>query len=145
MPKKASYEYYKEKIYSPQYQYYNNNPLRKSTGDCVIRAIAAGLHADWEDVYRELTEYSIKTGYVQNSKELYGKYLIDKGWVRQKRPSPVNGKRMRLKEFAQNFNGNAIVYAGAGHLTYLSEGKILDTWNPEDRVLNSYWIPKQEM
>lgn len=51
MPKKASYEYYKEKIYSPQYQYYNNNPLQKSTGDCVIRAIAAGLHADWEDVY----------------------------------------------------------------------------------------------
>ena len=145
MEKKSAYERYLEKAHSAHYDYYNNNPLKKMTGDCVIRAIAAGLHKDWETVYRELTEYSIKIGHIQNSRNLYSKYLTDNGWVRQKRPNPINGKRMRLKEFAQKFNGHAIIQAGTGHLTYMENGKIFDTWNPEDSVLNSYWIPKNEV
>lgn len=145
MEKKMSYEYFKEKVLSPQYKYYNNNPLKISARDCVIRAIAAGLHKDWETVYRELTEYSIQTGYIQNTTEVYSKYLKDNGWVRQKRPNPINGKRMRLKEFAQKFSGHAIVHAGKTHLTYIADGKIFDTWNPEDSVLHSYWVPKNEV
>lgn len=30
MEKKMSYEYFKEKVLSPQYKYYNNNPLKIS-------------------------------------------------------------------------------------------------------------------
>ena len=145
MEKKSAYERYLEKAHSEHYDYYNNNPQKKLTEDCVVRAIAAGLHKDWETVYRELTEYSIKTGYMQSARQLFGIYLADNGWVRQKRPNPINGKRMRLKEFAQKFNGHAIVHAGKTHLTYIADGKIFDTWNPEDSVLNSYWIPKNEV
>lgn len=144
MKKKSAYKQYLEKAHSAHYDYYNNNPLKKLSGDCTIRAIAAGLNKEWETVYRELTEYSIKTGYIQNSRKLFGQYLADNGWVKQKRPNPINGKRMRLKDFAEIFNGHAIIQAGTGHLTYMEHGKILDTWNPEDRVLNSYWIPENE-
>lgn len=145
MEKKSAYERYLEKAHSEHYDYYNNNPQKKLTEDCVVRAIAAGLHKDWETVYRELTEYSIKTGYIQSARQLFGKYLVDNGWVRQKRPNPINGKRMLLREFVQMYKGRAIVNAGIDHVTYIENGKIKDTWNPEDKFLGSYWIPGMEV
>lgn len=38
------------------YIYFNNNPLGKSTGDCVIRAISIALNQSWDETYWDLCE-----------------------------------------------------------------------------------------
>lgn len=120
--------------------YYNCNPHHKHTDDCVVRAIAAGTGDSWDKVLKDLTDCMLKEGYMFNTPELYGKYLKDNGWVKQKQPVKSNGKKVRIKEFLKTFKGEAIIHAGAGHVSYVSEGKVWDIWNCEDEIIGNYWI-----
>ena len=36
------------------YEFYNPNPLSKSVGDCVIRALSKALNKSWDDTAIEL-------------------------------------------------------------------------------------------
>jgi hypothetical protein len=126
------------------FRYYNCNPHHKHTDDCVIRAIATGTQKSWQEVLRDLTEYSINTGFIYNTPELYSQYLSDLGWVKQKQPKQTNGKMVRVKDFIKNFKGYAIIHAGKGHVSFVSDGKVYDIWNCEDEVVGSYWIQKGE-
>jgi len=130
-----------------KFHYYNCNPHNVRTDDCVIRAIAAGCGDSWEDTVRNLSKYMIKYGYHLSTPELYGIYLKDKGWVKQKQPSKKDGKKYTLHEFLEHFEykGHAVVHAGNGHVSYLADGYVWDIWNCEDSILGSYWVPKEEV
>lgn len=124
--------------------YYNCNPHNKLTDDCVIRAIAAGTGESWETILKDLTKYMLKDGHMLNTPELYGKYLKDHGWVKQKQPVKSNKQKMRIGEFLKKFKGCAIAHAGCGHVTYLSEGKVYDLWDTSDEIIGNYWTYKGE-
>lgn len=49
------------------YIYYNANPVRKSHGDCVIRALAKVLDMSWEEVAIDLSMMQVKLYDMQNS------------------------------------------------------------------------------
>ena len=132
-----------KKINFTPFQYYNNNPHNKQTEDCVIRSIAAATDKSWEDTARNLTEYMIKTGYMINTPDLYGRYLKSIGWVKQKQPIHPDKKKMRVGEFAKQFKGKAIIHVGGSHVSYISDGKIFDIWNCEDEIVGAYWTPKE--
>lgn len=133
-----------EKIKNSAFRYYNNNPHHKQTEDCVIRAIAAGTGSSWEETARNLTEYMIKTGDMINTPELYGKYLKSIGWVKQKQPVYPNKKKMRVKDFVKQFDGDAVIHVGNNHVSYVSGGKIWDIWNCENEIIGVYWTPNQK-
>ena len=40
----------------------NNNPKKKKTTDCVLRAISLGMGKDYVETYRDMVEFSIKKG-----------------------------------------------------------------------------------
>ena len=73
---------YKKTKYNgePAYVYYNANPKGKRTDDCVVRAIAEAEGRSWEDVLRQLVEYSIRTGYMVTAVENYTLYFEENGW-----------------------------------------------------------------
>ena len=103
----------KQKLtFSNTYHYYNCNPHHKLTDDCVIRAICSSTGDSWEDTMRALAEWSIKTGYMLNTPECYGKYLESIGYVKQKQPSQKDGKKVRFKDFCKKFDGHAICHCG---------------------------------
>ena len=126
------------------FRYYNCNPHHKRTDDCVIRAIAAGTGDTWEKVLKDLTSYMLKEGDMINTPELYGKYLKDNGWVKQKQPIKSDGKKMRIGEFVKKFKGCAIVHAGCGHVTYVAEGSVWDIWDTSNEIVGNYWTYKGE-
>ena len=132
-----------KKLQSTVFRYYNNNPHHKHTEDCVIRAIAAGTGDSWEQVARSLTEYMIKSGDMLNTPELYGKYLKEIGWVKQKQPIYPNKKKMRVGDFVKQFKGCAIIHVGKSHVSYVADGKLWDVWNCEDEIIGTYWTPKE--
>lgn len=125
-----------------KFRYYNCNPHHKRTDDCVIRAIAAGTGEDWCKILKDLTEYTLKYGYMLHTPELYGKYLADNGWEKQKQPLTKDGKKMHIDEFLKTFKGCAVVHAGCGHVTYVSEGKVYDIWDTSNEIVGNYWTYK---
>lgn len=124
------------------YRYYNCNPHHRRTDDCVIRAIAAGDGRPWDEVLTDLYKLMLKEGYMIGTPELYGKYLKDNGWVKQKQPTTKDGKKVRIKDFLKTFDGCAIAHAGNRHVTYLSEGYVYDIWDCSDQIIGSYWVYK---
>lgn len=121
------------------FSYYNCNPKYKRTDDCVIRAVATGIGRSWEEALNELVSYMIEDGHMLNTPELYGKYLCEHGWAKQKQPTK-NGKKITFAEFVKSFKGNAIANAGDGHVTYVSKGKVWDIWDCTDEIVGNYWI-----
>ncbi len=127
------------------YHYYNCNPHRKITDDCVIRAICSSTGESWEKTLRDLTEYCIKVGYMLNTPQCYGKYLEERGYVKQKQPVHKDGKKMRFREFVQIFDGHAIAHCGCGHITYVADNATWDIWDVSDEVVGNYWVHKAEL
>lgn len=140
--KKATME--QKMAISKVFRYYNCNPHNRRTADCVIRAIAAGTGESWDKIAKDLMEYMLRDGHMLNTPELYGKYLADRGWVKQKQPLKGNGGKMRIGEFVEKFNDCAIVHAGSGHITYVAEGKVWDIWDTSNEVVGNYWTYKGE-
>ena len=126
------------------FRYYNCNPHNKRTDDCVIRAIAAATGHSWERVLKDLTTCMLKDGHMLNTPELYGKYLKEHGWVKQKQPVKPNGSKFRIKEFLRKFKGCAVMHAGCGHVTYVEEGSVYDIWDTSDEIVGNYWTYKGE-
>ena len=134
-----------EKKNAQVYHYYNCNIHRKLTDDCVIRAISASTGDSWEDTIRALTEWSIKTGYMLNTPECYGKYLESIGYVKQKQPIYKDGRKVRFKDFAKTFDGHAIAHCGKNHITYVADNSTWDIWDVSDEVVGNYWVHKAEL
>lgn len=127
------------------YHYYNCNPHHKATDDCVIRAICSSTGSSWEDTIRELTEYSIKMGYMLNTPECYGKYLADRGYVKQRQPTHKDGTKIRFYEFVKMYDGHAICHCGKNHITYVSDNSAWDIWDVSEEIVGNYWVHKAEL
>ena len=130
---------HEEKVLSSCFRYYNCNPHHRRTDDCVIRAIAAGTGDSWQTTLNNLTEYMLKYGYMISTPELYGKYLEEHGWKKQKQPLKPDGKKMRICDFIKKFKDCAVVHAGNGHVTYVAEGNVYDIWDTSNEIVGNYW------
>jgi hypothetical protein len=126
-------------ISAPHYKYYNANPMNHRTTDCVIRSISTALNKSWDDVLRELTDYSLKYKYFINAVELYEIYLKDNGWKKHSAPHKSNGDEYSLLEWLHEFDKEAIVTIEDNHLTYVNHGCVYDIWNCSDMVVNEFW------
>ena len=128
----------------PTYHYYNCNPKHKLTDDCVIRAICSSTGDEWEEVIRELVNWSIKTGYMLNTPDCYGKYLESIGYVKQKQPVHKNGSKYRFSEFVKKYDGHAICHCGKNHVTYVADNSTWDIWDVSDEIVGVFWVNKVE-
>ena len=139
---------------TPTFHFYNANPKNKITGDCVIRALSTAMGESYETVYRELFEFSLKCGYMLNSKECYDKYLVSKGWIKQKQPRKDNNTKYTGKEFCEqlqedpwiftgkeyDFNARIIAKIGGHHIIAIIDGKVHDIWNSTGGCIGNYWL-----
>lgn len=134
------------------FEYYNNNPKNKRTGDCVIRALALALNKDYIDVYKELFEMSLKTGYFMASIEIIRKYLKANNMIEFKQPIIFkNGsrKKIKIKEFLDKLDELAIlpsniVVSTRKHILTLHYCKVFDIWNSSLEIMGNFWINKDE-
>lgn len=126
-------------IATENYRYYNNNPNKYKTGDCVVRAISVALDKSWEEVVRDLTEYTLKYKYFLNCQELYEIYLKDNKWKKHKAPHKKNGGEYLLGEWLKKFKGEAVVTIEDNHLTYVNNQIVYDIWNCTDSTVGEFW------
>lgn len=133
------------------FRYFNANPKNRITDDCVIRAISTALNQDYNKTLTELTELSIKTGYMLNCKECYNKYLECKGWVKMKQPRKADNTKYTGKEWCEwlnendNRNEHIICNIGGHHIVCIVKEnyksfKVWDIWNSTYGCIGNYWI-----
>ncbi len=117
----------------------NPHPEGKKTGDCVVRALAVAEAKSWVEVYDELCKIGREVFEMPNSKPVYEKYLLSRGWVKQKMPKFSNGKRFKVSDLANDRKSGAMVVSVSKHLVAVVDGCIHDTWySGQKAVFNFY-------
>lgn len=122
------------------FKYKNVNPKNRITTDCIVRAVVFALGRDYNEVYKEMFELSIKTGYALNDKKLLEKYMKQLGIKKQNQPKKDNGKKYTGKEFAKTFcEGTYICFIGGHHASVCHFGKFYDIWDCTDKCIGTYY------
>ena len=117
------------------YEFYNENPLGLFEDDCVIRAISCATNRSWDQVYDELSDLAQVKGTLLDKKDFVRGYL-DTHFRRVYNPPN------KVYQVAQNFQNNIVLCTMRGHIVCIKYGRILDTFNPSDRIVEDVWVVK---
>lgn len=118
---------------SIEFKKFNNNPLGKENGDCVIRAISTALGKTWDEVYDDLVIIGRELKAVPNSNFCYESYLKEYELIT---PKVIKGqKRLTANEMS---NGTYILRQ-ANHLSVIKNGVLLDLWDCRKKCVYKYW------
>lgn len=121
------------------YFYKNENPLKKETCDCVIRALVTATGESWDNIYKDLFQIGFEWKVMPNSKEAWEELLIRKGFTRNKISNAKGSKRPTVKEFTKEHIEGTYILQVANHLTVSKDGVYYDIWDCGDKSLYSYW------
>ncbi len=121
------------------YENRNVNPKGKKTGDCVVRALSVALKRDYLDVYAELFDISVNTGYIVNDKRVEEKFLARHGFVKHKQPKKPSGKKYTIAELDKLCKNDVIVVSCARHLTVVIDGVLIDNWDCRGKCISNYY------
>lgn len=116
----------------------NPNPLRKYTGDCVIRAISIAEDATWDDVFLDLMLESFALKDIPSSNHAWGTYLRSLGYHRYVIPDTCPDC-YTIREFVRDNPSGTFILATGTHVVAVIDGEYLDTWDSGDEVPIYYW------
>lgn len=124
------------------FHFYNANPKKRITGDCVFRAFSLAMQQDYNETVMEMAELMCKTGYALNDTKGEHKYLEMKGWVKHKQPRKPDGTKYTGKEFCKLLakkNVRYVAHIGGKHMVAIIDGKVNDIWDSTDGCIGNYW------
>lgn len=131
------------------FEYVNVNPKDKTTGDCVLRAIAGATGKDWDEVLDDLVSLAHKYKLMPNDTKLYGRYLDSLGYIKEKQPRKADGRKYTGSEFCRYLDSHeagvdVLAHIGGHHIVHIAciDGryKVVDTWNSTEYTIGNYWI-----
>jgi len=117
------------------YDYYNANPLGLNEDDCVIRSLSCATHRSWDEVYDELSDLAQEKGTLLDKRDFVRWYLNTNF---QKVVNPP----YKVYQVAQMFKNNIVLCTMKGHIVCIKYGRILDTFDPRERIVEDVWIVK---
>lgn len=120
----------------------NNNPHKKSVGDCVIRAISTAEAEDWDDTFIELMLKCFSIKDIPSSNYAWGSYLHDLGYTRYLLPDTCPDC-YTIKQFTEDYPTGTFILATGTHVVAVKDGDYYDTWDSGDEV-PIYFYAKEE-
>jgi len=116
------------------YKFYNANPLKRYTPDCVIRSISCATHKSWDEVYDELSDLAQYYGTMFDQKDFVIWYL-DSNYER------VPFLPLKVGDVAREYPNNIILCTMRGHICCIKPpGIIYDTFDPSNRIAEEAWV-----
>lgn len=137
------------------FNYRQENPKLKSTGDCVIRAITSAMESDWDTIYDDLYKLGKKYKLMPNDEHCYERYLKAHGWVKQKQVRDSFNKKLTGKAFCDYLgdltrkglkdHSPVIISIGCHHLSMIewdttSGFVICDSWDCSNNCVGKWWM-----
>lgn len=124
------------------YIFFNSNPERKYTGDCVVRAISKVENLSWDETLLWLTTYSLSLHEMPVDNDVWKAYLLNHGYSMYLLPTncPVC---YTLKEFCKDYNRGKYIACTGSHVIAVIDGNYYDTWDSGDEII-AYYFRKDE-
>jgi hypothetical protein len=122
-----------------RYQYYNPNPVSKTAGDCVIRAICKATGKSWGQVYAELSVEGYAMGDWGNSNAVWDSYLRRNGFKRYSVPD-LCPECYTIAQYAADNPAGIYILATGSHVVTVQDGVIYDTWDSSQQVPLYYYV-----
>lgn len=114
------------------FEFYNANPYGNNISDCVIRSLSVLTDRSWRDVYNELSDLAGDIGLMFDRVEFVEDYL-DSRYPRECHFSKT------IREFAREYPYGRYAVTMNGHITAIINGKIIDSFDPSDRIMRCAW------
>lgn len=113
--------------------YFNPNPLNKTVGDCVIRALCKVTGQEWKDVLLQLFTYSYRMADMPSSNAVWGSYLKTKGFLQVTIPNTCPDC-YTIRDFCEDHPHGEYVVATGTHVVAVIEGDFYDSWDSGDEI-----------
>ncbi len=120
------------------FMYYNINPKKETTFDCVCRAISLASGLPYLTTSRLLDLVSEHTGYDRITLKSYS-YLLEKILLY---PVFYCDYEETVDEVIEKYPHNTLLIRIDGHLLCAVASVITDLWDSRDRLVTCYWIAK---
>lgn len=114
------------------YRYYNANPRKLLTDDCVLRSISVAEGTSWNDCQLKLSVLSREAGKILNDSDFVEDYLDDR-YPRQ------YCRNMTVGEFARKYPKGHFLVTMNGHITAIIDNVIVDTFDCSNRLIKGCW------
>lgn len=111
----------------------NPNPLGKSVGDCVIRAISIAFNIPWEDAYVDLADQGFAKCDMPSSNDVWSSYLLDNGFHRKIIPDTCPDC-YTIHDFCQDHPLGLYIVATGSHVVTVIDGDYYDSWDSGNEV-----------
>tara|TARA_R110000782_G_C14472014_1_gene374822 strand:- start:73 stop:462 length:390 start_codon:yes stop_codon:yes gene_type:complete len=116
-----------------RHKYFQMKYKKDRVGDCVVRALAIATKEDYQNVRNELWKISQKNGDMPNGKLTTNEFLINKGFIKEKKIKgyclgqyPVSEKEVYIVNLAN-------------HMVCLDQGLVRDTWDCRRKYPYNTW------
>ena len=117
------------------FEFYNANPLNAYEEDCVIRALSCATNKSWDEVYNELSDLAQYNGTMMDNRQ-FVRWYLDSKYQR------IDNPPYKVIDVAKTFAQRVVLCTVAGHIICVKRGKILDTFDPSQRLVEDVWIVK---
>lgn len=126
-------------------KYYNPNPLKRDTTDCVVRALVKATGKDWDVVFKELFDIGFELKVMPNSDVAWKEYLTGAGFTYVPIKVKKGSKRPTVQSFTKENKKGVYVLRVANHLVTSDNGYYYDTFDSGNCSMYGYWEkPKEE-
>lgn len=114
------------------WKYYNANPKKLLTDDCVLRSISVAEGISWHECQEKLSYLSGEEGMLLNDAIFVESYL-DKRYPRKCYTN------MTVGEFAKHCPKGHFVVTMDGHITAIIDNIIVDVFDCSKRMMKCCW------
>ena len=119
----------------------NPNPLGKTVGDCVVRALAIATDRSWKNTYRELCDYGEIECDMPSSNPVWGLNLRERGGEMMVLPQSCPAC-MTVRAFCERFKDGVYVIGTGSHAVTVIDGDWYDAWDSGAETVSFYYKMK---
>ena len=123
------------------YIHFVNNPCKKSTGDCAVRAISVALDIDWYEAFDLLTEEAHSMCDMPSADSVWGTVLRNHGFTRYILPNSCPDC-YSAEDFCQDHPVGIYTLAFGGHVATVRDGVLFDSWDSSTEIPLYYFYHK---
>lgn len=117
---------------------YNENPCKKRTIDCSVRALSVLLDKSWGDVYFDLCLLGYTMCDMPLSKAVINEYLKDLGYKKEVIPDTCPFC-YSVREFALDHPYGRYLLATDNHTVVVIDGNYVDSFDSGESIPLFYW------
>lgn len=117
---------------------YNKNPHGNFTGDCIIRAIATAMDAEWDDVWLGIMVIAFREKDMMDSNRIWQQYLHENGYKRTNIPDTCPDC-YTVNDFVRDNPQGTYILGTGSHVIAVKDGYYYDTGDSGNEVPIYYW------